>query len=118
MAYIFDAENSEAYFKEYLLSNSIVNGKPEIQPLTTSGKYVKSIPEEWTNSFGMQFYEHEQPLSVLESQSKDDWKLRLQGQLFETGRKLNVTDFDVIKEYIQQSLSGITFEEDNNEQTC
>lgn len=118
MAYIFDAENSEAYFKEYLLSNSIVNGKPEIQPLTTSGKYVKAIPEEWTNSFGMQFYEHEQPLSVLESQSKDDWKLRLQGQLFETGRKLNVTDFDVIKEYIQQSLSGITIEEDNNEQTC
>lgn len=95
-----------------------MNGKPEIQPLTTSGKYVKAIPEEWTNSFGMQFYEHEQPLSVLESQSKDDWKLRLQGQLFETGRKLNVTDFDVIKEYIQQSLSGITIEEDNNEQTC
>ena len=115
IAYIFDAENSEAYFKEYVLSNSIVNGKPELQPLTQTGKYIRAIPEEWADSFGMQFYAHEQPLSVLQSQNEKDWKLRLQGQLYETCQKLNVTDFEVLKEYIQQALSGVIIEEEDNE---
>ena len=80
-----------------------------------SGKHIRAIPEEWTTSFGRQFYQHEQDISALEAQSEQDWKLRLEGQLFETGKKLNVTGFDELRTYIKQSLSTIAKEETTNE---
>ncbi len=112
LAYIFDAENSEAYFKSFMVSvNDDDSGDAKMQPLTPSGKHIRAIPEEWTNSFGKQFYIHEQPLSVLESQSESDWKLHLQGQLFDTGKKINVTGFDELRSYIKTELSSIQLQE-------
>ncbi len=106
VAYIFETANSEAYFRADMLraASKDENGEP-IQPLTPSGNRIRAIPEEWTITFGKQFYFHEQSLAALESQSEEDWKLRLQGELFETGKKINVTSFDVIKSYIKQELS-------------
>lgn len=66
-------------------------------------------------TFGKQFYFHEQSLAALESQSEEDWKLRLQGELFETGKKINVTNFDEIKSYIKKELSGALPQEVPNE---
>ena len=43
--------------------------------------------------------------------SEQDWKLRLEGQLFETGKKINITNFGVLREYIQHHLSGINLQE-------
>ena len=40
-----------------------------------------------------------------------DWKLRLEGRLFETGRKINVTGFDELRSYIKAELSGLTLQE-------
>lgn len=116
VAYIFDMANSEAFFKADILRAA---GKDEngeaIQPLTPSGTHIRAIPEEWTTTFGKQFYFHEQSLAALEAQSEDDWKLRLQGELFETGKKINVTSFDEIKRYIKQELSGAMPQEVPNE---
>jgi len=113
LAYIFDVENSEAYFKSYMLPRKAIteDGTQEIQPLTPSGKHIRAIPEEWTTSFGRQFYQHEQDISAIDAQSEQDWKLRLEGQLFETGKKLNVTGFDELRMYIKQSLGPISKEE-------
>lgn len=117
IAYVFNASNSEAFFKPYVLPSGegTEDGAATLQPLTPIGKRIRAIPEEWTRTFGRQFYEHERKLSEIESQSEQDWKLRLEGRLFETGEKLNVTGFEELRAYIKQELSTITMEETANE---
>lgn len=117
LAYLFDAENSEAYFKSYMIpkQEESSEGNAHLHPLTPSGNRIRAIPKEWTTTFGKQFYVHEQPLSVLESQSEADWELRLQGQLFVTGRRLSVTPFEELRRYIKQELRDIQILEATHE---
>lgn len=91
------------------------NGEAAVHPLTPSGKHIRAIPKEWTENFGKPFYVHEQSLEALARQSEAEWKLRIEGQLFETGKKVSVTSFDELRQYIQQELSDVTLEEINNE---
>lgn len=114
LAYIFDVENSEAYFKSFVLPNQETTdeGLTKIQPLTPSGKRIRAIPEAWTVSFGKQFYLHELSIAALENQNENDWKLRMVGQLYETGKKLNVTAFEELRQYIRSELSGVRIQED------
>lgn len=114
LAYIFDAADSEAYFNSYVLPTQEVDDGEEslIQPFMASGKRIRAIPEEWTTSFGKEFYLHELSLAALDGQSEQDWKLRLEGRLFETGKKMNITSFEVLRDYIKTELNGITFEEE------
>jgi len=104
IAYIFDTTDSEAYFKKNTLSQDVDEG---YQPLLPSGKRVRAIPESWIGSFGKQFYAHEKSVEELERQSEADWMLRIEGQLYETGNKLNVTSFDELKKYITKELEDI-----------
>ena len=101
LAYIFDAADSEAYFNSYVLPTQEVDDGEEslIQPFMASGKRIRAIPEEWTTSFGKEFYLHELSLAALDGQSEQDWKLRLEGRLFETGKKMNITSFEVLRLY-------------------
>lgn len=117
MAYVFDVINSEALFKSYILTTKELSeeGQVSIQPLTPYGKRIRAIPEEWTFSFGKQYYLHEQSLAVIENQNEHDWKLRLEGQLFKTGKKIAVTGFEALKQYIKHELSGITPQEADHE---
>lgn len=117
LAYIFDIANTEAFFKSYVLPSQTTteDGTAALQPLAPLGKRIRAIPEAWANSFGRQFYLHEREISELEEQSESDWKLRMEGQLYETGKRLNVTDFEVLRGYIKQSLSSINSEEVANE---
>ena len=118
IAYIFETVNSEAYFKPFVIPGGGYdeNGQPTIQPMLPSGKRIRAIPEEWTNSFGKQFYVQERSFQELERQSEQDWMLHLEGQLYDTGTKLNVTGFDELRMYIQHELSGISLLEVVNEQ--
>ncbi|KXL52947.1 hypothetical protein CLNEO_14890 [Anaerotignum neopropionicum] len=117
MAYVFDVINSEALFKSYILTTKELSeeGQVSIQPLTPYGKRIRAIPEEWTFSFGKQYYLHEQSLAVIENQNEHDWKLLLEGQLFKTGKKIAVTGFEALKQYIKHELSGITPQEADHE---
>ena len=111
IAYVFDTTNSEIFFKSYVLTSqeaSEVGGKTGITPYTPSGKRIRGIPQEWTNSFGKPYYQHEHTLAALATQSETDWQIRMEGQLYETSRKINVTRFDDLKQYINQELSGIS----------
>lgn len=112
-AYIFDAEESEAFLKSYVFSKNGSEGQPSAQPLTPVGKRIRAIPEEWTESFGKQFYLHEQSFASLDSQTRTDWELRMVGQLFETGKKLNVTGFDDLRAYITTELGTMPREVNN-----
>lgn len=117
LLYIFDIINSEAFFKSYILTTqeSPEANSVSVQPLTPYGNRIRAIPEKWASSFGKQFYFHELSLATLESQSEDDWKIRLEGQLFETGKRISVTEFDELKTYIKQELKGALLEETYHE---
>ena len=116
VAYIFDVKESEAYFKNYVLPTQGVtdSGTPVVQPLLPSGKRIRAIPESWTNSFGKEFYIHEHAISDIERQSEEDWMLRLEGQIFASRERCNVTSFEEIKAFIQQELKGLAMEEVRN----
>ena len=105
-AYIFDVNDAEAFIKSYLLSGSksTEQAKKPVQPLSVSGKRVRAVPEEWIGSFGKQYYLHQQSFPPVCDQSEEDWKIRMEGQLYETGQKLRVTGFDVLRDYICQEL--------------
>ncbi len=115
---IFDCYEAEVFFKPYMLGSHGQSGGGEssIQPLALSGKRVRAIPEAWTSSFGKQYYLHQHVSSSLDTQSEEDWKIRMEGQLFETGEKLRVTGFDELKSYITSELSrGAQLEVVSNE---
>ena len=110
IAYVFNIDNSEAFFKPYILPKE-QDENAKIQHLTPSGKRIRAIPQEWTNSFGKQYYIHEQSIAALAEKSEKDWKLRIDGQLCDTGNNLNVTGFDELRTYINQEISSITSQE-------
>lgn len=116
IAYIFDVKESEAYFKNYVLPTQGVtdSGTPIVQPLMPSGKRIRAIPESWTNSFGKEFYIHEHVIPDIERQSEEDWMLRLEGQIFASKERCNITSFEEIKAFIQQELKGLALEEVRN----
>ena len=117
MAYIFDAVNTEAFFKSYVMPVQQLSpeGTTAVQPLTPSGKRIRAIPKEWVNEFGELFYLQERSLSALESQSEEDWKLYMEGRLFESGKQLKVTGFDELQRYIKQELRILARPEVNHE---
>ena len=120
LAYVFDAADSEVFFRSNALpvSELAANGRSNvsIQPFLPSGKRIRAVPQEWTDTFGKPFYVHEMTLSALADQSEHDWKLRMEGQLFETGKKIDVTPFAELKAFIRQELSPLREAEANHEQ--
>ena len=87
-----------------------------VTPAFNPGLYVytQGIRNETDDGFLKEFYLHEQPFSSLASMTKSDWELRIKGRLFETGKKLNVTGFDELKQYITSELGGVMPQEVNN----
>lgn len=112
IAYVFDAVDSEVFLRSNAFPVSELDKQGDksvsIQPFLPSGKRIRAIPQEWTNSFGKPFYVQEMTLSALAEQKEQDWKLRMQGQLFETGKKIDVTPFTELKSFIRKELSTIT----------
>lgn len=109
--YIFDINDSELYLKSYMVDGGASDSTQNVHPLATIGKRVRAVPKEWTKSFGKDFYTHERDLAELDNQSESEWKLRMEGQLFETSEKQNITGFDTLKKYIQNELVGINVQE-------
>lgn len=115
--YIFNLNEAEAFIKPYMLDSEAGTGEDglPVKPLSMSGKRVRAIPQEWMNSFGNQYYLHQHNFPSVESQSEDDWKIRMEGQLFETGEKIHVTSFDELKGFITQELTKSKMEGKPNE---
>ena len=111
VAFIFDAANSEAYLQSYMIPVQDAAGDGAVQPFMSSGKRVRAIPEEWTRSFGKSFYANELSLAALDTQSERDWEIRLEGRLYETGKKVQVTCFEELRAFIKQELSGVSLQE-------
>lgn len=111
VAFIFDAANSEAYLQSYMIPVQDAAGDGAVQPFMSSGKRVRAIPEEWTRSFGKSFYANELSLAALDTQSERDWEIRLEGRLYEAGKRVKVTCFEELRAFIKQELSGVSLQE-------
>lgn len=114
--YLFSINDAEAFIKPYLMTGSTEANSPaeEVKPLSVSGTRVRAVPQEWMSSFGNQYYLHQNIFPPVELQSENDWKIRLEGQLYDTGEKINVTGFDELKSFITQELSRGEMEEKVN----
>lgn len=111
VAFIFDAANSEAYLQSYMIPVQDAAGDGAVQPFMSSGKRVRAIPEEWTRSFGKSFYANELSLAALDTQNERDWEIRLEGRLYEAGKRVKVTCFEELRAFIKQELSGVSLQE-------
>ena len=112
-AYIFSALETEAYVKSYLVESS----EATVTPLFSTGKHVKAVPQEWTDSFGFQYYERQHVYCHPSLQSEADWKIRMEGELFETGKVLNITPYEELQEFVAQELKKNFKQENTYEQS-
>lgn len=104
--FMFDLREPEIFIQSCLMTGTDnIGGTGGMAPLSTSGKSVRAVPQRLAERFGSDFYSHQHCSGCLDSQNEEEWKLRLEGQLFETGDKLQVTSFDELKRYISQQLS-------------
>ena len=115
--FIFNANDAEAFIKPHMLTGESMSesGADAAKPLSVSGTRIRAIPEKWTNSFGNQYYVHQHNFPPVESQDNSDWKIKMEGQLFETEEHIQVTDFDELKRFINQESSGGALEGAINE---
>lgn len=114
IVYIFDTAEAEVFVKSFVVPSDGTAPVEQEEPKPYQRR-IRAIPELWTQTFGKQFYIHEQTIIALENQNEEDWKLRLEGRLFETDSKLHVTSFEVLRDYIRQELKGINLQEVTNE---
>jgi hypothetical protein len=115
IVYIFDSANTEAFLKPYVLpkeEETEDGDKTSVQPYMSRGKFIRAVPQAWTANFGDDYYWKESTHAELQSQSETEWKLRLEGKLYETGTKLNVTSFDELRLYILKELSNVSQEDE------
>lgn len=110
-ACIFDANSSEIYLKSHMIPSDA----PIQKPLSKSGSRICAVPKAWTNSFGRSYYYHELSYAALAKQSKEEWQIRVEGQLVEYGNNRNITPYEIIKKYIDEQLQGIIVSGANND---
>ncbi len=87
----------------------------EFTPLETSGKRVVAVPEQKAHGFGKSFYE-EKSMTELIRQTAEEWKISMEGRLFSTGTRLNITPYEEIKAFIQEELGDLYWEDEANGQ--
>ena len=112
-AYVFSALESQAYVKSYLVENR----EEDVTPLLATGKHVKLVPQEWADNFGFQYYERQHVYCHPSIQSESDWKIRMEGELFETGKVLNITPYEELQEFVTKELEKNFNQESTYEQS-
>ena len=107
--FLFDLSEPEIFIQSYLMMGADTTaggGHGGLSPLSISGKRIRAVPKKLADRLGSDFYSHRLTSSSMEPQSEDAWKLWLEGQLFETGEKLQVTKFDEMQRFIIDQLSS------------
>lgn len=101
--YIFNTADAYMFIKSGIVSAEAVGEEAPGTPLNVSGKHIGAVPANRLHAFGKNFY-LEKSLSELRAQTREQWQLRIEGQLFNSGVHLNVTGYDELKSFIQQEL--------------
>ncbi len=105
--YVFSADNAEAFFTaETYLGDNI--SFEEMKPLSTLGKKMRAVPSDWVSSFGSGYYEQRHS----GFHDSDDPKIGHKGFRSEVVERFNITDYDTIKQYIEEELKELKEVED------
>ena len=56
------------------------------------------------HSFGKEFY-LSNAISAIDNQTKENWQIRMEGQLYDDGKQLHVTEYEVLRAYIKDQLT-------------
>jgi len=91
------------YIKTGIVSAESVGEVVPGTPVNISGKHIGAVPANSLHAFGKDFY-LEKSLSELRAQTKEQWQLRIEGQLYNSGVHLNVTGYEELKSFIQHEL--------------
>ena len=106
IVFLFNINDAEAFIKPVMLAIRAMENdqKGTLEPLSTSGKRVRAVPEEWVHAFGNMFYTHQHIFPLLESKESMDLNIREEGRLYETGEKICMTGVDELSRFISQEL--------------
>lgn len=108
--FIFNADEAAAYIQTDKFPAQD-DAEAFGEPVTKTAAHVRGIPACYTDSFGNDFYV-EQTYSALANQTREQWQIRVEGQLCNTGMQLNVTDYDTLRTFIMQELGDWRPQED------
>ena len=100
---LFDALEPTVFLKAKNMDHSEFSA-PVV--MNRSGKSIGVVPADYSRSFGKS-YLYEQSFSALKAMTKEEWKLRLGGQLFSTREELKVTSYEELRTFIGEHLRGI-----------
>ena len=113
-AMFFSATDATVLIRKNLLDKAVYEGE-EFTPLSKRGQRIGAISGKMGDAFGKNFYE-EQTIAELVRQTPENWKIRLEGRLFNSSSRLNITPYEELKAFIQEELGELFWEDDVNEQ--
>lgn len=108
--FIFSANNAGVYIRTQT-ANLVTGESGASAPVYKAGKRVGAVPADLTRSFGRDFYT-ERSMSDLARQTREQWKIRIEGQLFNSGRRLNITPYEEIRAFIAEELGEFFLEDE------
>lgn len=112
-ALLFTAADASVLIRPDRLPDEFRADEEGFTPLEKSGKRVVAVPEKAARAFGKSFYE-EKSIEDLTKQTQEEWKISMEGQLFNTGIHLNITPYEEIKAFIQEELGELFWEDEAN----
>ena len=54
-------------------------------------------------------------MSELQSQTREQWQLRLEGQLVQMGRQLEITPYEELQAFVQSEIGDLQLEEEKKD---
>lgn len=113
-AMFFSATDATVLIRKNLLEKNVCEGE-NFTPLSKRGQRICAISGKMGDAFGKNFYE-EQTIAELVRQTPENWKIRLDGRLYNSGSRLNITPYEELKAFIQEELGELFWEDDVNEE--
>lgn len=113
-AIVFRARDASTYINKRLLPHAVMETDETLieRCLSAVGSHIQVFPTSSVNSFGEDYY-YEHSYTELENQTREEWQIRVEGQLSNIGLKLNVTSYEELQSFIKQELQGWEPEEDD-----
>lgn len=108
---IFSADIADVFLSKQRITDQAENKGTTILALK-SGKRIGVLPPKLSTGFGNSYYA-ELAMSDLYTQTKEQWQLRIEGQLVQIGSQLNITPYEELKAFVQGEIGDLQVEEEN-----
>lgn len=108
--FIFSANSAGVYIRSQAADTLVTRSGTSI-PVYRAGNHIGAVPYEYSTSFGRDFYT-ERSMNELARQTQEQWQIRIEGQLFNSGRRLNITPYEELRAFIAGELGEYFLEDD------